>query len=166
VRAAWTFPLDGPPSSPAGEIAVGYTFKPGAGLSLRAGVEADNTFVKTTASGGSVAMSTRRVPLSLEAHYDLRIPSGAIRFAAGPLVSLWIAHSTGIPRPTTSALAEPGVTARLAYRLELGHLCISAGLAVDAMFTAHDLQIGGVGTLARTSLVELTPFLSLGGQIF
>jgi hypothetical protein len=99
-------------------------------------------------------------------HYDVRIPSGAIRFAAGPMVSLWLARAGGLPAPASKVLPEPGASVRLAYRLDLKNVCLAAGVVVDAMFTAHDLQIGGVGTVARTSLVEMTPFLSLGGQIF
>lgn len=166
VRAAWAFPLDGPPSAPAGELAIGYSFRRGVGLSVRAGVEGENTLGQTTSTGTQVAIATRRLPLGVEVHYDVRIPSGAIRLGAGPMVALWLAHSSGIPQPASSTLAEPGASVRLAYRLDLKHLSIAAGAVLDALFTAHDLQIGGAGTIARTSLVELTPFVSLGGQIF
>jgi hypothetical protein len=82
------------------------------------------------------------------------------------MVALWLARSGGLPRPTARVLAEPGVSVRVGYRLDLRHVSIAAGVALDALFTADNLQIGGAGTVARTSLVELTPFVAFGGQIF
>jgi hypothetical protein len=165
VHGYWAFPLDGPPSTPGGELDLGYTWKNGLGLSLFGGVEADATATQMSIAG-PVSVATRRLPVGAELHFDLRVRGGALRFAAGPMIALWLATPGGVPHPSTRVLTEPGARVRVAYRLDLGRFTLAAGVTLDALFTAEDLSIGGAGTVARTSLVEISPYLSGGLKIF
>ncbi|HEY7954571.1 MAG TPA: hypothetical protein VII38_04725 [Polyangia bacterium] len=164
AAAMWAFPLDGPPSNPAGELAVGYAWSR-LGVTVRAGVEGQSTF-GAQSSAGPVTVSTRRVPISAELHFDLPVRGGAVRFGAGPELALWLAHSGGVPRQASRVLAEPGATVRASYRLELGRVVLGFGVDLDVSFLGDDLAIGGVGTVGRTPIVQLAPYLSLGTQIF
>jgi hypothetical protein len=161
----WSFPLDGPASTPGGALSLGYSFRRGIGLDVRAGVEGATTASRATSSG-TVSIESRRVPVAAQVHLDLRVPAGAVRLAAGPLVALWLASAGGLPRPSSQVLAEPGATVNVGYRLDLGRFDLTVGVALDVLFVAHDLTIGGAGTLARTSLVEVLPYLAAGLQIF
>jgi hypothetical protein len=48
----------------------------------------------------------------------------------------------------------------------LRRFTLSAGLALDVAFRGDDLQVLGVGTVARTPLVLLSPFVSAGAALF
>jgi hypothetical protein len=115
---------------------------------------------------GTVSVAARRLPLGVEVHYDLRAPGGSVRFGAGPMVALTLATAGGLPRASSRTLAEPGVTVRIAYRLALRRFDLAAGLAADVLFVADDLAIGGAGTVARTSFISLSPFVSAAVKIF
>jgi hypothetical protein len=165
LRAAWAFAVDPigdqRPSKALGELAVGYAW-PRAGLTLRAGVN-DDFGVST---GDGVSLDLRRLPFSLEAHVDVRVRGGAFRFSLGPNLMLWLITTQGLEHVPLRTLVEPGATARVAYRLELGRVVLSIGVAADAQFTAHAIGLGQYGVLAHTPWVQITPYVAAGAQIF
>jgi hypothetical protein len=104
------------------------------------------------------------LPLGLEVRFDLDVPRalGVIRLSAGPEVALWTATTSGLPRAASTVFAQPGAFVRAAYRLELGRLVLTVGVAVDAVLLRDSLTIGGVGSVARTPVVLVSPFVGLG----
>jgi hypothetical protein len=171
VAAMWTFPFDGPPSTPAGELTVGWRWPLGRivhlGLGARAGVS-EEWRATTSSVAGTIRLSARRIPVSAELRLDLEVPkgSGVIRLALGPQAAIWVAESTGLPRPGSALFAQPAAFARVAYRLELGPVVLQAGLDVDVAFVRDDLDVGGVGRVAQTPLVLLAPFAGAGVGFF
>jgi len=75
---------------------------------------------------------------------------------------LWSARPTGVPRPETHVIASFGVTGRILYRLDIGRIFVTAGVTLDLAFWREQLTLTGVGTVARTPLVEIGPFLGFG----
>jgi hypothetical protein len=98
---------------------------------------------------------------------DLEVrASGVVRLSAGPQAAIWVARSSGLPRPGSALVAQPGAFVRAAYRLELGPAVLTAGLDLDVAFLRDDLSIGGVGRVARTPWVQLLPFIGAGAGFF
>jgi hypothetical protein len=167
VAAQWAFPLDGPPSTPAGELTLGWRLLRGRrahfGLGIRTGVSGDWTANSRTPSG-VVSVTARRVPLAAELRLDLDVPRarGVVRLSAGPEVAFWLARSTGLPHPGSGLAIQPAVFVRAAYRLELGRVVLCLGLNLDAAFVRNQLSVGGVGQVAKTPVVELVPFVGAG----
>jgi hypothetical protein len=169
VTAMWTFPLDGPPSAPAGDIAVGWRWRVTRrlllGVGVRVGVVGEWSATGASAEG-MVTVSARRIPLEAELRLDVDVPKGVLRVSIGPEAAIWVAGSTGLPRPGSAVFAEPGAAVRAAYRLELGRLVLQAGLALETAFLRDDLTVGGVGRVAQTPLVLLSPFVGAGVGFF
>jgi hypothetical protein len=167
VAAQWAFPLDGPPSTPAGELTLGWRLLRGRrahfGVGIRTGVSGDWTAERQTPSG-AVSVTARRIPLSAELRLDLDVPRarGVVRLSAGPQVAFWLAHSTGLPHPGSALAIQPGAFVRAAYRLELGRVILCVGLDLDAAFVRNVLSVGGVGQVAKTPVVQLLPFVGAG----
>jgi|GEM_PF-5438459 len=160
VRGQWSFPLDGGPSAPAGELALGYRWSRW-GVELRGGIADDwgrSVMVRTE----TVGVSARRVPLSLSLTVRFLVRGGAIRLNAGPLVALWIVNADGATRGNPTVLAEAGVTIGASYRLYLGHLFLEGGLQLDVAFTSDRLTITGAGSVAQTPFVAAAPYLGAG----
>jgi hypothetical protein len=162
LAAYGAFALDGPRAAhaPGGELAVGFRHHR-FGAAARAAV--DNSWTATTASAaGPLALDIRRVTVALEAHADVPLPVGALRFAAGPTLPLYIVHATGVPHPHTSVVPSAGATARVLYHLDLGRVFLTAGISCDVGFIREELTVAGAGTVARPPLVTLGPLLALG----
>jgi hypothetical protein len=111
-----------------------------------------------------VTVDVRRVPVSLELRLDLSVPRarGVIRLAAGPQAPIWLTHSSGLPRASSTVFAEPGAFVRVAYRVELGHVMLTTGLDLDASFLRHHLLVDGVGKVGQTPWIQLMPFVGAG----
>jgi hypothetical protein len=171
AAAMWTFPLDGPASTPAGDISLGWRWRRGRrlhlGLGIRAGVSGEWTASKQSVEG-LISVSARRIPLSAELRLDFAVPRarGVVRISAGPQLVVWVAHSSGIPRPGSALFVQPGGFVRLAYRLELGRLMLTLGLDLDVAFVRDDLTVGGVGQVAQTPVIQLSPFVGAGVGFF
>jgi hypothetical protein len=171
VAALWSFPLDGPPSTPAGELTVGWRWPVGRrlhlGLGARAGVSGIWT-AESSSVAGTIRVSARRIPVSAELRLDVEVPKakGVVRLAAGPQAAIWVAEATGLPRPGSALFAQPGAFVRAAYRLELGPVVLQAGLDLDVAFVRDDLAVGGVGPVTRTPVVLLSPFAGAGVGFF
>jgi hypothetical protein len=165
VAALWSFPLDGPPSTPAADVTIGWRWRMGRrlqlGVGLRAGV-AGEWSATTVSPQGPISLSARRIPLGVELRLDVEVPLGVVRISLGPEAAVWVASSTGLPRPGSAVFAQPGAFVRAAYRFELGPVVLSAGLVLDAVFLRDNLTVGGVGTVAQTPVVLVSPFVSAG----
>jgi hypothetical protein len=167
VVAMWSFPLDGPPSTPAGDLTVGWRWRIGErlhlGLGARVGVSAEWSATSPSVEG-PISVTARRIPVSVELRLDVAAPRkwGVIRVSAGPQAAVWLAASTGLPRPASTVIAEPGAFVRVAYRLQLGRVALQAGVDLDVAFVRDNLTVGGVGQVARTPAVLLSPFAGLG----
>jgi hypothetical protein len=164
VGELWTalygaFALDGDGrDEPAGELALGLR-RGRFGLALRGDVEGS---FSVAAPNSAITLEVRRAQLALEAHADVRLPVGAVRFVLGPTLPLWSARPSGIPHPATTVVASVGLTARALYRLDLGRVFVTAGATVDLAFVREELTLTGVGRIARTPLVEVGPILGFG----
>ena len=66
------------------------------------------------------------------------------------------------PHPETHVIASFGLTARALYRLDIGRIFLAPGSRFDLAFWREQLDVTGVGTIARTPLVEIGPFLGFG----
>ena len=89
------FALDGNGANePAGELALGLR-RGRFGAALRGDLEGDFT---VAAPGGAIKLDMRRAQLALEAHADLPLRVGALRFVFGPTLPLWSARADR-PRP-------------------------------------------------------------------
>src|SRR5262249_4515438 len=156
----WSFPVDGAPSQPGGDLTAGYHWRR-LGAALRAGVSGESTFTAAS-TAGPITLAARRFPLAAELSVDLWVRGGAGRLAAGPLAALWWARTSGLPRPASTVFAEPGLFLRAAYRLELGRVVLHAGVAFEAVFFRDDLTVGGVGVLGHTPVFSIAPYLGAG----
>ncbi len=153
------FALDGNGANePAGELALGLR-RGRFGAALRGDLEGDFT---VAAPGGAIKLDIRRAQLALEAHADLPIRVGALRFVLGPTLPLWSARPIGLAHPATHVIASLGVTARLLYRIDIGRVFATAGVTFDAALWREELTLTGVGTIARTPLFEVGPILGFG----
>jgi hypothetical protein len=165
VVAMWSFPLDGQPSTPAGDFTVGWRWplwrRLHLGAGLRVGVSGEWT-TTTTSAQGPISVSARRIPLAAELRLDVDVPLGVVRISAGPEAAIWVAGSSGLPRPGSAVFAQPAAFVRLAYRLELGPVVVEAGLVLETAFIRDDLTVGGLGAVAQTPLVVLSPFAGVG----
>lgn len=152
------FGLDGNGADePAGELGLGLR-RGHFGAALRGDVEGDFS-VK---SSNGYAVDLRRAQLAAEAHADVPIRVGALRFVLGPTLPLWSVRPSGVPRPETHVIASLGLTARALYRLDIGRFFVLAGVTLDLALWREQLSLTGVGTIARTPLVEVGPILGFG----
>ena len=153
------FALDGNGADePAGELALGFR-RGRFGAALRGDVE--GAFTVASAQPG-IALDIRRAQLALEAHADVPVRVGALRFVLGPTLPLWSARPTGVTHPTTHVLVSAGLTARLVYHLDIGRFFGMVGVTFDAAFLREELTLTGVGPIARTPLFEVGPILGFG----
>lgn len=153
------FAIDGNGADePAGELALGIR-RGRFGAALRGDVE--GVFTVDSAQPG-IALDIRRAQLALEAHADIPIRVGALRFVVGPTLPLWSARPTGVAHPTTHVIVSAGLTARVLYHLDIGRVFVTAGVTFDAAFLREELSITGVGPIARTPLFEAGPILGFG----
>ena len=154
------FALDGNGADePAGELAVGFR-RGHFGAALRGDVEGDFTVAASPTS--AIALDIRRAQLALEAHADLPVRVGSLRFVLGATLPLWSVRTLGVAHPSTDVIVSLGVTARLLYRLDIGRVFVTAGASVDAAFWREELTLTGVGRIARTPLFEAGPILGFG----
>jgi hypothetical protein len=153
------FALDGNGADlPAGELGLGFR-RGHFGAAVRGAVEGDYR-VASTQPG--IALDIRRAQIALEAHADVPIRVGALRFVLGPTMPLWSARPTGLAHPTTHVIVSAGLTARLFYHLDIGRVFIAAGVNFDAAFLREELTLTGIGPIARTPLFEVGPILVFG----
>jgi hypothetical protein len=161
ARALWSFPVDGPPSGPVGEIELGYRWSR-LGVSLRAGVAQDWS-ASADSPAGSVTLSARRVTIAAELHIDLRVPRGAFRIGLAPVAEIWITQVGGAAPTTTTVFAEPALALRAAYGLDLGRFGLALGVDLTGVLAPEGLSIEGVGRVAKTSAFRIAPYL--GGVV-
>ena len=155
------FPLDGDGADePAGELSVGFR-RARFGAAIRGDVEGSYS-VGATSRAGPVALSIRRAALALEAHVELPVRVGALRFVVGPTMPLWSVRPNGLPGAHTSVIVSAAATARVLYHLDLGRVFLTAGVTFDAAFVREQLSLTGVGTVAATPLFEVGPILGFG----
>lgn len=160
VAAYGAFALDGTGADEAaGELALGFR-RGRFGLGLRGDVEGDHTVPADTT--GTIKLSIRRAQVALEAHADVPIRVGVLRFVLGPTLPLWSARLNGLPRPHTSVIVSAGVGARLLYHLDLGRVFLTAGVTFDAALVREELTVTGIGPIAHTPLFEIGPILGFG----
>jgi hypothetical protein len=162
VAAYGAFALDGPGAAhaPGGELAAGFRHRR-FGAAVRAAVE-NSWSASATSGAGDIRLDIRRVTVGLEAHADLALRVGVLRFAAGPTLPLYLVRATGIPHPRTSIVTSAGATARVLYHLDLGRVFLSAGVTCEVGFIREELTVTGAGRVARPPLVTLGPLLALG----
>ena len=159
--ARWLFPLDGVPSTPAGDVSLGYYWSARLGLVVRVGVTGAWR-VGQDVDGQPITIAARGVPLSVLVSGRLDLRRGFVRLEAGPLVTLWLASSSGVRRPMTAIAPVAGLEARGSYAFEVRRFVFEAGVNLGVAFNRADLLISGVGTVAHTSLVDLGPFVGAG----
>ncbi|MGZ3425168.1 MAG: hypothetical protein ACXVCV_00900 [Polyangia bacterium] len=156
------FALDGNGSDePAGELALGVR-RGRFGLAVRGDVEGAFTVAAATPP---IALEIRRAQVAIEAHADVPLRLGALRFVLGPTVPLWSVRPTGIAHPTTHVIASAGLTARLLYHLDIGRIFLTAGVTFDAALWREELTLSGVGPIAHTPLFEVGPILGFGANL-
>jgi hypothetical protein len=169
--ARWGFPLDGPPSTPGGDATLGWRWwrrRVAVGIGARVGVSAEWSASTAPPDGGVITVFARRIPVAAELRLDVDIPRarGVFRISAGPEAVVWLARSTGLPRPGSAVFAEAGAFVRGAYRLELGPAVLTAGVDLEVAFKPDRLKIGGVGTVGETQVVQISPFVGAGVGFF
>jgi len=156
------FALDGNGTDlPAGELALGFR-RGRFGAALRGDVEGDFTVAASPSASTAIKLDIRRTQLALEAHADVGIRIGVLRFVVGPTLPLWSVRPTGVAHPATRVIVSAGVTARVLYHLDIGRVFVTAGLSFDAAFWREELTLTGVGLIARTPLFEVGPILGFG----
>ncbi|HEY2749113.1 MAG TPA: hypothetical protein VGL86_31055, partial [Polyangia bacterium] len=128
------------------------------GAALRGDVEGDFT----VAASAAYKIDVRRAQLAAEAHADVPLRVGALRFVLGPTLPLWTTRPSGLSHPETHVIASFGATARALYRLDIGRLFLVAGVTFDVAVWREQLSVTGVGTLARTPRFEVGPILGFG----
>jgi hypothetical protein len=171
LAAMWAFPLDAGSSTPAGEISVGWRWRRSRllhlGVGVRGGVSGEWS-VASSFPGGTVQAFARRIPLSAELRLDIEVARafGVVRLAVGPQAVVWVARAEGLPRPGSSVFAQPGAFVRASYRLELGPVVLTAGVALEAAFVRDDLTVGGLGRVTQTPIVHVLPFVGAGVGFF
>ncbi|HEX9104746.1 MAG TPA: hypothetical protein VF997_21190, partial [Polyangia bacterium] len=104
----------------------------------------------------------RRAQLAVEAHADVPLRVGALRFVVGPTMPLWSARPVGVAHPATHVIVSVGVTARLLYRLDIGRVFLIGGVTFDAALWREELTLTGIGPIAHTPLFEAGPILGFG----
>ena len=161
AAAYGAFPLDGTGGDvPGGELAIGLRHRR-FGLALRGAVEGGNT-IAATSPAGPIALELRRAAITLEAHADVPVRVVAMRFVVGPSLPLWTVRPRGLPHPRPSVIVSAAVSARLLYHLDLGRFFLTAGIDASVALVREQLAVTGVGTLARTPIVQIGPILGLG----
>jgi hypothetical protein len=154
------FALDGNGADlPAGELSIGFR-RGRFGAAVRGDVEGDHSIAVDSA--GAIKLSLRRTQVALEAHADVPIRVGALRFVLGPTLPLWIVRPSGLPHPQSSVIVSAGITARLLYHLDLGRVFLTAGVTFDAALVREELSLTGIGPIAHTPLFEIGPILGFG----
>jgi hypothetical protein len=164
VGARWVFPLDGPPSSPLGDLALGLRLTRHLGVGLRAGIAAPFTG-QATVDEVTAKVTARRVPIAAELRVDVPVWRGGFRFSVGPTLALWLVRSEGVGHPASAVLPEPGAELRAVYRLVFGRFILEGGAHGDVAFRVDRLSVAGVGTVARTPRVDLGPALAIGVRL-
>lgn len=155
------FPLDGNGANePGGELSIGFRRRR-FGAALRGGVEGP-FIVNTTSTEGPLTLSVRRAEIALEAHADVSVRVGSLRFVVGPAMPLWTVTPTGLPRPSTTIIVSAAVTGRILYHIDLGRVFLTAGVTAEVAFLREQLTVTGVGRIAQTPLVEVGPILGFG----
>jgi hypothetical protein len=112
-----------------------------------------------------VSVNARRIPIAAELHVDLRLRVGAIRLGIAPVAELWVSRTTGTLHDGTTVFAEPGLSARAAYRIDIGRVGFAFGIDLTGVFTPENLTIDGLGRVARTSAIQLAPYLAGGVRL-
>jgi hypothetical protein len=144
-----------------GELAVGFR-RGRFGAAARGAIE-DDWSAQLHSSAGLIGVQVRRAAVALEAHADVGLRFGALRFSAGPTLPIYIVRPSGVPHPGTSLVpAAPAATVRILYHLDVGRVFLSAGLACDVAFSREDLTVTGAGVVARTPWVTLGPLIGFG----
>lgn len=154
------FGLDGNGADePAGELSIGFR-RGRFGAALRGDVEGEQSFPFDAA--GTLKLAIRRSQVALEAHADVPVRIGVLRFALGPTMPLWSVRPSGLSNAHTSVLFSAGVGARVLYHLDLGPVFLTAGVNFDVALVREELTLTGIGTVARTPLFEVGPLLGFG----
>ncbi|MCA1663436.1 MAG: hypothetical protein LC659_04060, partial [Myxococcales bacterium] len=156
------FALDGNGTDlPAGELALGFR-RGRFGAALRGDIEGDFTVAAPASAASAIKLDIRRAQLALEAHADVGIRIGALRFAVGPTLPLWSVRPSGVAHPATRVIASAGLTARVLYHLDIGRVFVTAGVTFNAALWREELTLTGVGLIARTPLFEVGPIFGFG----
>jgi hypothetical protein len=111
---------------------------------------------------GTVSLTARRYAVAAEAHVDFPLRFGALRLAAGPLMPLWTTDVSGVPRPHGTVVVAAGAFVRILYRIDFGRVYLAGGVAAEVALVHDDLTVSGVGSVAHTPLVTLSPVLAIG----
>ena len=144
-----------------GELAIGFR-RGRFGAAARGAIE-DDWHSQLQSSAGVIGVQVRRAAVALEAHADVGLRFGALRFSAGPTLPIYIVRPSGVPRPSTSLVpAAPAATVRILYHIDVGRVFLSAGLACDVAFAREDFTVTGAGVVARTPWVTLGPLIGFG----
>jgi hypothetical protein len=157
----WMFPVDGAPSAGGGDIGIGYGWS-WVGIGLRAGVSASSTVGAPGVS--TVSVTTRRIPLALEAWVDLPIRRGAFRISLGPEVALYSVHAAGLADPDDTIVAQPGAEARVVYRFEIKRFTVGVGVEANVAFVRDELSVRGIGEVAKLPIGGFSPFVLIAGR--
>jgi hypothetical protein len=161
VAVYGAFGIDGSGADePAGELSIGLR-RGRFGAALRGAVEGEYTVAAPTTTS-RIDLHLRRAEIALEAHADVPLRVGALRFVLGPAVPLWTVRPDGVPHPTSSVIASFAITARILYRLDIGRIFLSAGVTCETSVLREQLTVTGVGIVARTPLFEVGPILGFG----
>lgn len=157
VYGAFAFDGNGA-DEPAGELGLGFR-RGRFGAAVRGDVE--GSFAVASSQPG-IKLDIRRAQVALEAHADVPLRVGVLRFVLGPTMPLWSARAVGLAHPTTHVIVSAGVTARVLYHLDIGRVFLAAGATFDAALWREELTLTGIGPVAHTPLFEAGPFLGFG----
>lgn len=157
LGAQWSFPLDGPPSTPLGELALGFRWSRYLGVGLRFGVAEP-----WSARRDDATVLARRLPLAAELRVHIPVWRGGVRFYVGPQLAFWLAESEHVGHPGADTLFIPGAELRVVYRFEYKRLAVEAGVHGDLAFVVDQLGVAGLGTVSRTPRADLGPALAVG----
>ncbi|HEX4458458.1 MAG TPA: hypothetical protein VIA18_10840 [Polyangia bacterium] len=143
-----------------GELAIGFR-RGRFGAAARGAIENDWT-ARLQSSAGVIGVDVRRAAVALEAHADVGLRFGSLRFAAGPTLPLYMVRTSGVPRPSSSLVHSAAADVRILYHLDISRVFLQAGLACDVAFAREDLTVTGAGVVARTPWVTLGPLIAFG----
>ncbi len=162
----YSLPLDGDDDSPGAE--PGFLGEVAVRAYRRLLLVAAAGFEKSATVGDNrPGAVVSRVPFHLGAAWELRIPSGAIRFGAGALIELWSAHATNVSHPSDGKAVHPGLYAAVAYHLILGHfLDLFAGVDFEYTWVTERFVVDPEHEVASTPTTRLCPFAGASVNFF
>jgi hypothetical protein len=162
----YSLPLDGDDDSPRAE--PGFLGEVAVRVYRRLLLVAAAGFEKSATVGDNRPGAVlTRIPLHLGAAWELRIPSGAIRFGAGGLLEIWEAQATHVSVAREGNAVHPGVYAAVAYHLIVGHfLDLFAGVDFEYTWVTERFVVDPEHEVASTPTSRLCPFAGASVNFF